>query len=70
MCVPESYSGSHNSQPSRFKDIDSACLCCHIAISHSIQNPELVKNQSFRLSGPPGRHKSDNLNYLGIERYC
>jgi hypothetical protein len=70
MCVSESCSGSHNFQPSRFKDVGSASPCCRSTISLSIQNPELVKNQSFRLSGPPGRHKSDNRNYPDIERYC
>ena len=70
MCVSEGLGGFHNSQPSRFKDIASAALCCHSTINRSIQNLELVKNQSFQLSGPPGRLKSGNCSYLNIERCC
>jgi hypothetical protein len=70
MCVLEGLGGFHDSQPCRFQDITSTPLFYHGIINLSIQNPELVKNQSFRLSGPPGRHKSGNRSYLDIERYC
>ena len=70
MCVSEGPGGFHDFQPSRFNDIASAPLCCHSTINASVQNLELVKNQSFRLSGPPGRRGSGNRNYLNIERCC
>ncbi len=60
MCVSEGFGGFHDSQPSIFKDIASAPLCFHNAINLYIQNPELAKNQSFRLSRQSGRHSSCN----------
>jgi len=68
--VSEGLGGFHDFQPSRFNDIASAPLCCHSTINASVQNSELVRNQSFRLSGPPGRLKSGNCSYLNIERCC
>jgi hypothetical protein len=70
MCGSAGCRGYHNYQASRFEDVASTPLCYHSTINLSIQNPRLFKNQSFRLSGPLGRHKSDNRNYLDIERYC
>jgi hypothetical protein len=60
--VSGGFGGFHYFQLRRFKDVGSASPCCRSTISLSIQNPELVKKQCFRLSGPPGRHKSDNRN--------
>jgi len=70
MCVSEDFGLSCDSQPSRFKDVASAALCYHSTINLSIQKTELFKNQSVRLSGQPGRHKSDNHSCPDIERYC
>jgi len=70
MCVSEGFGGFHDSQPSRFKDLASTLLYFHSAINLYIQDPEFVRNQSFRFSGPSAHYKPDNLSYLDVERYC
>ena len=69
MCVSEGFSGSYSSELGRLKDVDSILLYYYSIINLPIQNTQLFRGRSFRLSRPPARHKSDNCSHLGIERY-
>jgi hypothetical protein len=69
MCMSEASNSQHTYHISSLKGAGSAPGCCHVVISLSTQAPELVDNQSFRLSGPRGAHKSGNRNWLHIKRY-
>ncbi len=68
MCVSGSFGGFHYFQLRRFNDITSTPLFPHTIIDLFVQNPALVKNGSFQISGPRGRRKPGNCNYPDIER--